>query len=126
MRQLLDTHTFIWFVMGDPRISVSIRVQIENNDNLLSIASIWEMAIKSSIGKLNFGVTFDEFIQHQIIMNGIELLPIKIDHITVVATLPLHHRDPFDRLLIAQSIVENISIVSADKIFDLYPIGRLW
>ncbi|MEH2417022.1 type II toxin-antitoxin system VapC family toxin [Nostoc sp.] len=126
MRQLLDTHTFIWFVMGDPRISVSLRSQIENNDNLLSIASVWEMAIKHSIGKLSFGLPFNEFIQQQIIRNGIEFLPITIDHVAVVATLPLHHRDPFDRLLIAQSVVENIAILSADKIFDAYPIGRIW
>jgi len=126
MRQILDTHTFIWFVMGDPKISVSMRSQIENNDNLLSIASVWEMAIKHSIGKLSFGINFDEFIEQQIIMNGIELLPIKISHIAVVATLPLHHRDPFDRLLIAQSSAENIPILSADKILDAYPIRRLW
>jgi PIN domain nuclease of toxin-antitoxin system len=126
MRQLLDTHIFIWFVMGDPRISVSMRSQIENNHNLLSIASVWEMAIKHSIGKLNFGLTFDEFIEQQIIRNGIELLPITIDHITAVATLPLHHRDPFDRILIAQALAENIPILSADKIFDAYPIRRVW
>jgi PIN domain nuclease of toxin-antitoxin system len=126
MRQLLDTHIFIWFVMGDPRISVSMRSQIENNENLLSIASVWEMAIKHSIGKLNFGLAFDDFIEQQIIRNGIELLPIIIDHITVVATLPLHHRDPFDRILIAQSVVEKIPLLSADKIFDAYPIERLW
>ncbi|MBN3908839.1 MAG: type II toxin-antitoxin system VapC family toxin [Nostoc sp. NMS1] len=126
MRQLLDTHIFIWFVMGDPRISITLRSQIENNENLLSIASVWEMAIKHSIRKLNFGLAFDEFIEQQIIRNGIELLPITIDHITVVATLPLHHRDPFDRILIAQSIVEDIPLLSADKIFDAYPIERLW
>ncbi|ACC82575.1 type II toxin-antitoxin system VapC family toxin [Nostoc punctiforme UO1] len=126
MRQLLDTHIFIWFVMGDPRISVSIRSQIENNENLVSLASVWEMAIKHSIGKLNFDLAFDEFIEQQIIRNGIELLPITINHITVVAALPLHHRDPFDRILIAQALVENIPILSADKIFDLYPIRRIW
>ncbi|MBN3899542.1 MAG: type II toxin-antitoxin system VapC family toxin [Nostoc sp. NOS(2021)] len=126
MRQLLDTHTFIWFVMGDSKISVSLKSQIENNDNLLSIASVWEMAIKSRIGKLSFGMTFDQFIQQQIIRNSIEFLPITIDHITVVATLPLHHRDPFDRILIAQSVVENLPILSADKIFDAYPIRRIW
>ncbi|MEH2120854.1 type II toxin-antitoxin system VapC family toxin [Nostoc sp.] len=126
MRQLLDTHTFIWFVMGDPRISVTLRSQIENNENLLSIASVWEMAIKHSIGKLNFGLAFDEFIEQQIISNGIELLPIAIDHITVVTTRPLHHRDPFDRILIAPALAENILILSADKIFDLYPIRRVW
>ncbi|AVH62710.1 MULTISPECIES: type II toxin-antitoxin system VapC family toxin [Nostoc cyanobionts] len=102
------------------------RSQIENNENLLSTASVWEMAIKHSIGKLNFGLAFNEFIEQQIIRNGIELLPITIDHITVVATLPLHHRDPFDRILIAQSIVENIPLLSADKIFDAYPIRRMW
>lgn len=126
MRQLLDTHIFIWFVMGDPRISVSMRSQIENNENLLSIASVWEMAIKHSIGKLNFGLAFNEFIEQQIIRNGIELLPITIDHITVVATLSLHHRDPFYRLLIAQALGENIPLVSADKIFDAYSIKRVW
>ncbi|MCC5597891.1 type II toxin-antitoxin system VapC family toxin [Nostoc favosum] len=92
----------------------------------MSIASVWEMAIKHSIGKLNFGLAFNEFIEQQIISNGIELLPITIDHITVVATLYLHHRDPFDRLLIAQALVENIPILSADKIFDAYPIRRVW
>lgn len=126
MRQILDTHILIWFVSGDPRISASMRSQIENNDNLVSIASIWEMAIKHSIGKLNFQSSFNEFVEQQIIMNGIELLPIRIDHIAVISSLPLHHRDPFDRLLIAQSIVENIPLLSADQIFDAYPIQRLW
>ncbi|MBD2522714.1 type II toxin-antitoxin system VapC family toxin [Nostoc sp. FACHB-133] len=126
MRQLLDTHIFIWFVMGDPKISVSMRSQIENNENLLSIASVWEMAIKHSIGKLNFDLAFDEFIEQQIIRNGIELMPITTNHISIVATLPLHHRDSFDRILIAQALAENILILSADKIFDLYPIRRLW
>ncbi|HYW22343.1 MAG TPA: type II toxin-antitoxin system VapC family toxin [Nodularia sp. (in: cyanobacteria)] len=126
MRQILDTHILIWFVSGDPRISASMRSQIENNDNLLSLASVWEMAIKHSIGKLNFQSSFNEFVEQQIIMNGIELLPIIIDHVVVVSSLPLHHRDPFDRLLIAQSIVENIPLLSADQIFDAYPIQRLW
>ncbi|MEH2234733.1 type II toxin-antitoxin system VapC family toxin [Nostoc sp.] len=102
------------------------RSQIKNNENLLSIASVWEMAINHSIGKVNFGLAFDEFIEQQIIRNGIELLPIAIGHITVVVTLPLHHRDPFDRILIAQSVVKNLPILSADKIFDAYPIERLW
>ncbi|MBD2358297.1 type II toxin-antitoxin system VapC family toxin [Tolypothrix sp. FACHB-123] len=126
MRQLLDTHTFIWFVMGNPRISENLRSQIENNDNLLSFVSVWEMAIKHSIGKLNFNISFPEFIEQQIINNGIEVMPIAREEIIVVSQLPLHHRDPFDRLLIAQSIVENIPILSADTIFDAYPIQRLW
>jgi PIN domain nuclease of toxin-antitoxin system len=126
MQQLLDTHTFIWFIMGDPRISNSVKAQIENNDNFLSIASVWEMAIKHSIGKLNFNLSFAEFIEQQIVMNSIQLMPISIEDILIVSQLPLHHRDPFDRMLIAQAIVENIPVLSADKIFDTYPIQRLW
>lgn len=126
MRQLLDTHSFIWFVMGNPRISSKVRAQIEDNENLLSTASVWEMAIKHSSGKLSFGQPFDVFLEQQISPNGIELLDINLDHITVVAALPLYHRDPFDRLLIAQSMVEQIPILNADSAFDAYAINRLW
>ena len=126
MKQLLDTHTFIWFVMGNPRISTEVRTQIENNENLLSTASVWEMAINYSSGKLSFGLPFEVFIEQQISNNGIDLLEIRTTHIKVVATLPLHHRDPFDRLLIAQAMVEQIPILSADSAFDAYSIQRLW
>jgi PIN domain nuclease of toxin-antitoxin system len=126
VQQILDTHTFIWFILGDPRMNNSLRSQIENNDNFLSIASVWEMAIKHSIGKLNFNLTFAEFVEQQIILNGIQLITIKIEHILTVSQLPLYHRDPFDRMLIAQAIAENIPILSADTIFDTYPIKRLW
>ncbi|MBD2004640.1 MULTISPECIES: type II toxin-antitoxin system VapC family toxin [Cyanophyceae] len=126
MRQLLDTHSFIWFVMGNPRISPRLRSLIEDNQNLLSTASIWEMAIKHSSGKLSFGLPFRIFIEQQLSLNSIELLSINLDHIDVIAALPFHHRDPFDRLLIAQSMVERIPILSADSAFDAYPITRLW
>ncbi|MBD1835038.1 type II toxin-antitoxin system VapC family toxin [Funiculus sociatus GB2-A5] len=126
MRQLLDTHSFIWFVMGNPRISPRLRSLIEDNQNLLSIASVWEMAIKHSSGKLSFGLPFRIFIEQQLSLNSIELLSINLDHIDVIAALPFHHRDPFDRLLIAQSMVERIPILSADSAFDAYPITRLW
>ncbi|MBD1925541.1 type II toxin-antitoxin system VapC family toxin [Trichocoleus sp. FACHB-90] len=126
MRQLLDTHSFIWFVMGNPRISPRLRSLIEDNQNLLSTASIWEMAIKHSSGKLNFGLPFRIFIEQQLSLNSIELLSINLDHIDVIAALPFHHRDPFDRLLIAQSMVERIPILSADSAFDAYPVTRLW
>lgn len=128
MRLLLDTHTFIWFVSDSPRISVTVKelIENENNEKLLSTASIWEMAIKHSSGKLSFGQPFKEFIDQQINLNSIDLLNINLDHIDIVATLPLHHRDPFDRLLIAQAMVEQLPILSADSAFDAYPIGRLW
>ncbi len=126
MRQLLDTHTFLWFVMGNPRITPKLRAQIEDNENFVSIVSVWEIAIKYRIGKLNLELPFDDFIDLQIVPNGIQLLDIKLEHLKVVATLPLHHRDSFDRLLIAQAIVEEIVLISADSVFSLYPVQRMW
>ena len=128
MRLLLDTHTFIWFVTDSPRLSVIAKTLIEDeyNGKLLSIASVWEMAIKHSIGKLSFELPFMVFIEQQISQNSISLLDISIAHLDVVASLPLHHRDPFDRLIIAQAMIEQIPVVGTDRIFDLYPIQRLW
>ncbi|MEM6614815.1 MAG: type II toxin-antitoxin system VapC family toxin [Cyanobacteria bacterium P01_C01_bin.72] len=126
MRQLLDTHTFIWFITGNSQINSRIRSQVENNDNLLSIASVWEIAIKSSIGKLDLDISVEELVREQIYGNNIELLDITTEHIGLVANLPLHHRDPFDRLIIAQSIVEETPIIGTDKAFDLYQVQRLW
>lgn len=126
MKLLLDTHIFIWYVLDIKKISATVKALIDDEDNeiLLSTASIWEIAIKQSTGKLSFSLPFKEFIEQQLIVNKFNLLEIKIDHINVVATLPLHHRDPFDRLLIAQSIVEQIPILSADSAFDAYAINR--
>ena len=126
MRQLLDTHTFLWFVIGNPRITSKLRAQIEDNENLVSIVSVWEIAIKYNIGKLNLELPFNDFIDRQVISNGIQLLDIKLDHLKVLATLPLHHRDPFDRLLIAQAITEEIMLISADSVFSLYPVRLMW
>lgn len=128
MRILLDTHAFIWFFRGDLKLSVTARGLIENMDNqvLLSKASVWEMAIKQSIGKLSFGVPFKAVLVEQLKQNKIEILDITLDHIEVVASLPLHHRDPFDRLIIAQGMVENIPIVSADDVFNAYAVHRVW
>ncbi len=128
MRLLLDTHTFIWFFKGNTQLNNQIRVLIEdeNNEKLISTASIWEMAIKQSIGKLSFNRQFENFITQQLSLSDFNLLEIKIDDLVVVAKLPLHHRAPFDRLLIAQAIVEQIPILSADYAFDAYPIQRLW
>ena len=128
MRLLLDTHTFIWFVTDSPRISVTAKTLIEDeyNEKLLSIASIWEMAIKHSIGKLAFELPFMNFLTSQMQQNSMGLLNIQVEHFNIVANLPLHHRDPFDRLIIAQAMVEQIPIVGIDKAFDSYLIERLW
>ncbi|MCC3527963.1 MAG: type II toxin-antitoxin system VapC family toxin [Microcoleus sp. PH2017_22_RUC_O_B] len=128
MRLLLDTHTFIWYVTDNPRLSANVKLLIEdeNNEKLVSIASIWEMAIKHSIGRLNFSLPFMEFVRQQLSVSNIGLLEINLNHIEVVASLPLHHRDPFDRLIIAQSMGEQIPVLSVDAIFDAYAIARLW
>ncbi|MBD2667167.1 PilT protein-like [Richelia sinica FACHB-800] len=125
---LMDTHTFIWYVTDDSQISNQVLEVIndENNQIFLSIASVWEMGIKHGLGKLSFNVPFETFIRQQMSINDFTLLDIKISHINTVAQLPLHHRDPFDRILIAQAIVENIPIISGDSKFDAYPIQRLW
>lgn len=128
MRVLLDTHSFLWFIGGSVSLSPSARALIEDAENqpLLSMASLWEMAIKLSIGKLSLGQPFETLIPEQMKLNGIELLQIEMPHIVAVASLPFHHRDPFDRLLIAQAIVEQMPIVSGDHAFDSYTIQRLW
>lgn len=128
MRLLLDTHIFIWYVTDNPKLSATTRALIDEGDNdiLLSIVSIWEIAIKQSAGKLCFALPFGVFIEQQLRDNSIELLNINLEYIEVVESLPFHHRDPFDRLIIAQAMVERIPVLSADAIFDAYPIRRLW
>src|SRR6185503_16449106 len=128
MKILLDTHTFLWFIMGDTRISAESRRLIEdtNNEKLVSLASLWEMAIKLNLGKLSLAGSFEAIIPNQIKLNGFELLNIEVSHITAVSTLPQHHRDPFDRMLVAQCKVERLPILSADIAFDSYLLNRLW
>lgn len=128
MRLLLDTHSFLWFIAGNASLSPTARTLIEDIDHqpLLSMASLWEMAIKLSLGKLILGQPFETLIPEQMRLNGIALLQIEMAHVMVVAKLLFHHRDPFDRLLTAQAMVEQIPIVSGDPAFDLYPIKRLW
>jgi PIN domain nuclease of toxin-antitoxin system len=125
---LIDTHVFIWYIQNSERLTSSVATLINDGSNeiLFSIASIWEMAIKQSTGKLNLGVPYISFIAEQMKLNNIELLPISLNHIDVVTTLPFHHRDPFDRILIAQAIAENILLVSADSVFSLYPVQSMW
>ena len=128
MRYLLDTHSLIWFIGGDPQLSSQARSLIgdERNELLVSIASLWEIAIKTSFGKLTLSAPFDELIPAQLKLNGIDLLNIKVDHLSTLTTLPFHHRDPFDRLIIAQAIVEKLPVISLDGAFDAYGVTRHW
>jgi PIN domain nuclease of toxin-antitoxin system len=128
MRLLLDTHAFLWFITADPRLSAAGEQAIRGSGDtpLLSVASVWEMAIKVQLQRLPIPQPLDTFIPEQLRINRIGLLPIELPHTFEIARLPLHHRDPFDRILIAQAMRENIPIVSADSAFDAYPIQRLW
>lgn len=128
MRALLDTHSFLWFVSADPKLSSKAEGLISEgaNELLLSVASVWEVAIKVSLGRLPLAAPVHEFIPEQLRRNWIDLLPIEASHTFEVARLPFHHRDPFDRLLIAQALVENLPIVSADSAFDDYKVERIW
>ena len=96
------------------------------NEILLSVASIWEMAIKRSIGKLALGMPLATFVRRHVSGNGVKLLDIRPEHLFQIEALPLHHRDPFDRLLVAQCALENLSLISIDSSFDKYDIERVW
>lgn len=128
MNYLLDTHTFLWFINSDEALSERSKSLIEDAEHTLylSVASLWEMAIKVSLGKLEVGSPFIEFMTTQLSENNITLLEIKAEHTGLVSTLPFHHRDPFDRMIIAQSLTENMPIIGKDEIFDSYGIQRLW
>lgn len=129
MRLLLDTHTFLWFIEGNPQLNGHARQLIEDieNERLLSIASLWEMSIKASLGKLKLKLTFPDMVRDHVGGNAMKLLHISPEHLDIVRSLPFHHKDPFDRLIIAQSRTENIPVLSRDEVFDEYAgIQRIW
>lgn len=128
MNLLLDTHTFLWFIAGDENLSTSARAAIElmENDCFISTGSLWEIAIKTSLGRLKLPQPFKEVISEQIRTNAFLQLDIKPEHLEVLISLPFHHRDPFDRLLVAQAKAEAFAIVSIDSALDAYEVERLW
>ena len=123
---LLDTHAFIWLSEDAPTLPSSIREMIEATDNVfVSIASFWEIAIKLSIGKISLKTDFND-IEVRFNSTKFKLLPISIKDTIQLRQLPLHHKDPFDRILIAQAMNRSISLVSRDSEFDAYPVQRVW
>ena len=127
MKAILDTHAFLWALAGDGRMSRHAREVFAGNANLwLSIASIWEILIKVQTGKLNLPTPAGKYLIRKLAENGIEVLPISVDHLLALERLPVHHRDPFDRMLIAQSMEENIPVITADQIFSRYSIEVIW
>jgi PIN domain nuclease of toxin-antitoxin system len=127
MRVLLDTHAFLWFIADDTRLPPRARSTIADaGDVFLSLASCWEMAIKVSIGKLTLSTPVERFLPEHLALNSIQLLEIDLVHAAAVASLPFHHRDPFDRLLAAQAKREQLAVVSADPVFRKYGVKRVW
>lgn len=128
MKLLLDTHAFLWMSLDDPQLSRQAHDLIADtyNELLLSPASYWELAIKVSLGKYQLAEPLDEFVNREVQKNGVTILPIQPAHAAQVAGLPFHHRDPFDRLLIAQAKVEQVALVSKDTVFDDYGVQRRW
>ena len=128
MRVLLDSHALIWSYIDDQRLSVPAKAAILDPkiQKLVSPASYWEIAIKVGLKKYTLSETYQDFVQHAIFDNGFEILSIEPKHTAALIGLPNHHRDPFDRLLIAQAQIEGVPLVSCDTVFDNYPVSRLW
>ena len=128
MRLLLDTHSFLWFLLDAPQLSATAKAVIAdpNNDVEISPASYWEIAIKISLGKYALPESYQAFMEREIAANQFRVLRIEPRHTAVLTTLPFHHRDPFDRLLVAQAIAEQVPIVSSDRALDAYAVRRLW
>ncbi|MBK9015355.1 MAG: type II toxin-antitoxin system VapC family toxin [Saprospiraceae bacterium] len=126
-RYLLDTHALIWFMEGERNLSTTAQGIISDarNEILVSIASFWEMAIKISLGKLKLTMSLHEYFQ-KTEQSGFLLLQAKPAHVLLIETMPWHHKDPFDRMLIAQGLVEDIPIVSKEILFDSYGVKRVW
>jgi PIN domain nuclease of toxin-antitoxin system len=124
----LDTHSLLWFIAGDIKLSKQAKYVITdlNNRMQVSIASLWEISIKVGKGKLELSHSFDELFPSQLVLNEIEILPIKLKHLSALLQLPLYHNDPFDRIIIAQAIAEKLPVITKDSLFQKYPIELIW
>jgi PIN domain nuclease of toxin-antitoxin system len=125
---LLDAHALLWFLNDDPQLVANAKAIIEDPTNckLVSIATCWEISIKVGLKKLDLGEPATTFLPRELSTNKFQLLAIDLAHATFVETLPPHHKDPFDRLLVAQALIEKLAVVSIDAVLDQYGITRLW
>lgn len=128
MRLLLDTHTFLWWDADAAPLPDSVRELLGDPDNelLLSVVSVWELYIKTQLGKLEPRAPIDDIVAEQVRDNHLVILPVYLEHVAALGALPLHHRDPFDRLLIAQAKSEGATLVSKDEVFERYPVDLIW
>jgi PIN domain nuclease of toxin-antitoxin system len=128
MKLLLDTHTFMWLDSNPDRLSARAKSLLDDteNDLLLSVASLWEIQIKVAIGKQTLSAPLEDLVAHQRAVNSIEVIPIVPEHVYQLRSLPLHHKDPFDRLLIAAAVAEDAVLVSDDGLLKRYPVRIEW
>jgi PIN domain nuclease of toxin-antitoxin system len=128
MRLLLDSHALIWALDDPSRLSSSATIELRDltNELLLSAATVWELAIKSGQGKLTLSLPYRQWMDRATMDLGLTILPITVEYAERQASLPMYHRDPFDRLLIAQALVDGISLVCSDVAFDAYGVTRVW
>jgi PIN domain nuclease of toxin-antitoxin system len=126
MKVLLDTNTFLWGLSAPEKLSPTARKAVASSERLLSVASIWEVLIKVRIGKLPLPIPAGEYLTSQMSTNGVSVLSVKLDHVLQIENLPMHHRDPFDRILIAQSMEEDWPVITSDPVFKKYPVRVIW
>jgi len=126
MRILIDTHVFLWGIQSEDKLSRRIRELLPVSDVWISVASLWEIVTKSQTGKLSLPAPVGRYLSDKLRANGVSVLSITFDHVKRLEELPTHHRDPFDRILIAQSLEESLPIVTSDQVFERYAVEIIW
>jgi PIN domain nuclease of toxin-antitoxin system len=126
MKVLLDTHTFLWALSDPDRLSARARETIASSERFWSVASIWEALIKVQSGKLPLPLPAGSYLTSKMFANSVSVLPVRLEHVLRVEQLPMHHRDPFDRILVAQSQQEKMPVITSDAVFTRYPIEVIW
>ena len=126
MNVLLDTHTLLWALTDESKLSERVRILLPTADTWFSVASLWEIVIKAQLGRVSLPRPTGPYILSKLALNGVRLLPVTADHVLRVESLPDHHNDPFDRMLIAQSLHEKLPVLTADREFRDYPVEVIW
>jgi PIN domain nuclease of toxin-antitoxin system len=126
MKILLDTHTFLWALSDEARLSERVRRLLPRAEPWLSVASLWEILIKSQSGKLPLPQPVGPYVMSKLKFNGVKVLSVSPEHVLRIESLPMHHRDPFDRMLIAQSLEEQLPLVTSDAVFQRYGLNLIW
>jgi PIN domain nuclease of toxin-antitoxin system len=126
MKVLIDTHVLLWGLQDESKLSRRVRVLLPASEVWISVASLWEIMAKVQAGKFVLPTPVGDYLATKLTTNGVSVLPLTFDHVRRLEELPLHHRDPFDRILIAQSLTESLPFVSADPQFERYPVELIW